>query len=649
MDNGSPCPANEPSASTAGARRWRWLLRLTLAALAIGASWSAYAWYRHRSATQTPPPPPHTPRFLNTQPGIAYVGSARCGQCHDTEATTYADHPMGRSVSPAGQMLPAQPKAAPSFDASGLHYTVERRGDTVLHREALPRGGQAPAVETVAEIAFAIGSGRQGQSFVINRDGRLYQSPISWYVHTNAWNLAPGFAQQNQHFSRTIAESCLFCHCNEAHLKADTLNQFELASPRLDPIGCERCHGPGELHVAAHESGVGERGGDHTIVNPRRLSPRLREAVCEQCHLQGEARVVRPGASLWSYRPGLPLDQFMSVFVPAPDGSGSRKAVSHVEQMHQSRCFKASSDRMGCVSCHDPHVLPAERERVAWYRSRCLVCHKENDCSLSLSERREHTPADSCIDCHMPRGDSSNIAHSSITDHRIVRRPTRAAAHDAASERPLVRFHAGLWDDSAAARRDLGVALAELGEGSTSEAQRRILARPVNTLLTPVLDRQPDDVAAWEARGQALWWDKRPREALESLEKALQRAPRRELALRTAGLVTLEMNEPERSITYWDRVLAVNPFTWKAHAFRAQALALQKQWAAAVAACDAALRLNPFESRTRMLRIDCLIHQGQQQRAREELEILLALRSSPPEQIQKWFDELMNTGLPAKK
>jgi tetratricopeptide (TPR) repeat protein len=171
-----------------------------------------------------------------------------------------------------------------------------------------------------------------------------------------------------------------------------------------------------------------------------------------------------------------------------------------------------------------------------------------------------------------------------------------------------------------------------------------MFARPVYTLLTPALERQPDDVAAWEARGQALWWDKRPREALDSLEEALNRAPRRELALRTAALVTLDLNETERSIAYWDRVLAIDPYTWQAHVFRAQALALRKQWGAAVEACDASLRLNPFESRTRMLLIDCLIHQGKQPHAREELAILLALRASPPEQIQKWFDELMSTG-----
>jgi hypothetical protein len=622
----------------------RLLVLLALAAAATGTVWSAYAWYRNRSASPPIAPPSLVPRFLNTRLGVAYVGSPRCGECHAAEAATYAEHPMGRSVSPASRMLPTQDEAERSFEASGLRYAVERRDEQVWHRELLPRGGAAPAVEIAAETTFAIGSGRQGQSFLINREGRFFQSPISWFVHANTWNLSPGFARHNQHFSRTIGESCLFCHANEAHGKADTINQFEPEPLRLEAIGCERCHGPGALHVAAHDNGAHGLGVDRTIVNPRRLTPQLREAVCEQCHLQGEARIVRAGTSLWNYRPGLALDNFVSVFVRPPRRAGNHKAVSHVEQMHQSRCFQASAGKMGCISCHDPHVLPSERERVAWYRGRCLNCHRESSCRLSLDERHRRTSTDSCIDCHMPRGDSSNIAHTSITDHRIVRRPAPATADDDA-DLSLVPFHSGMvGGGDAASRRDLGLALVEMTDRADSEARRRQLAVQACNLLKPAIERQPGDVAALEALGQALWKDKRPRPALDSLDQALQRAPRRELALQSAALVALELNETERSIAYWKRLLELNPYTWQSHAYYGQALALRREWSAASDACRAALRLNPFESRTRMLRIDCLIHQGERQRARAEFETLLALRPSPPAELRRWFDELMNGG-----
>jgi hypothetical protein len=631
----------------AGPLCWGWRLWLTLAVVSGGAAWGTYAWYRHRPAIPVPPPPPALPRFLNTQPGVAYVGSQRCGQCHTKEAMTYAEHPMGRSVSPPNRWLPGQLKADGTFDASGLHYAVERRGDSVWHREALPRNGSTPAVEIAAEIAFTIGSGQQGQSYIVNRDGRFFQSPISWLVSTGRWDLSPGYRSRSWHFKRRITETCLFCHCNEAHGKEGTLNAFEPKSLPLQAIGCERCHGPGQLHVAAHEGGGGETGPDRTIVNPSRLTPQLREAVCEQCHLQGEARVVRPGVSLWSYRPGLRLERFVTVFVTPPHSGGS-KSVSHVEQMHQSRCFQAGSGRLGCISCHDPHVLPAEGQRVAWYRSRCLKCHEESACSLPIEERRRHTQADSCIECHMPRGDSSNIAHASITDHRIVRRPIRAAGDHSNAEGDLVPFHFNGGGDLAV-RRDLGLALVEMIERTQAEEPRRLLARQASFLLRPVVERQPEDVAACESLGLALWKDKQFGEALDRLEKVLQRASRRESALQTAGLVALDMKDAQRSIAYWDRLLALDPYSWQAHAYRGQSLAMLKQWGEAADACGEALRLDPFEPLTRMLRIDCLIEQGQRQRAREEFEILLALRHAPPDQIRKWFDGLMNGGLPKKK
>lgn len=636
MDTPSAADGSPPSAPVS---RWRGFVLLTSLLVAIGTAWGAYAWYRSRS---TPPrnPPPLAVRFLNTQPGVAYVGSQRCGECHPTEAATYAEHPMGRSVSPAQRGLPAQFQAASSFRAAGLEYTVERRGEAMWHREALPQYDKLPALEIAAEISYALGSGRQGQSFLVNREGRYYQSPISWYVNDRAWHLSPSFEKHNQHFSRTITEECLFCHCNQAHVRADTINHFE-PTP-LEAIGCERCHGPGELHAAAHEKGeAGEA--ERTIVNPRRLMPQLREAVCEQCHLQGEARIVHQGKSLWAYRPGLPLDQFVSVFVPPPTGVGSRKAVSHVEQMHQSRCFQAADGKMGCITCHDPHVLPAPSARVAWYRGRCLQCHTESSCRLSLEERHRQSAADSCIVCHMPRGDSSNIAHTSITDHRIVRQSGRDGGLKDNADFRLVRFHSGGWDDDAEGRRDLGLALAELGERTDAEMGRRLFSRQALLLLTPAVASHPEDLAAGEALGQALWRDKRPREALDVLEQSLHRAPRRELALQTAALVALDQNEPERSIAYWDRFLAVNPYSWQGHAYRGQALALRKQWAEAVVSCAAALRLNPFDPPTRMLHINCLIHNGQKQRADEEFARLLALGPAKPEQIRKWFDELRNT------
>jgi cytochrome c-type biogenesis protein CcmH/NrfG len=60
--------------------------------------------------------------------------------------------------------------------------------------------------------------------------------------------------------------------------------------------------------------------------------------------------------------------------------------------------------------------------------------------------------------------------------------------------------------------------------------------------------------------------------------------------------------------------------------------------------CRAALRLDPFETRTRLLLIDCLIHQGEKKQAQGEFETLLVLHPQERDRLQRWFDELARPG-----
>src|SRR5205807_1025335 len=94
------------------------------------------------------------------------------------------------------------------------------------------------------------------------------------------------------------------------------------------------------------------------------------------------------------------------------------------EQLIGSKCYKKSSGRLGCATCHDPHEALLPEKRSAHHRQKCLECHKtEHPCSLDRTERLKTSKKDSCIDCHMKRLEETDIAHTAVTDHRILRLP----------------------------------------------------------------------------------------------------------------------------------------------------------------------------------------------------------------------------------
>jgi hypothetical protein len=604
------------------------------AALGAGLFWAYYG----RPRPQSEPAPVGDPRldyagpFRNVAPSVRYVAEARCADCHADIARTFADHPMGRSILPVarGAAPPEDAGHGNPFDALGSRFQVVREGDRVLHRRSRVGATGQPVAELDFPVQYVIGSGAHGHSYLTDRDGYLFETPVSWYAQKRMWALSPGFGP-GYLTGRAVPPGCLFCHANRADGVAGSVNHY--AEPIFDgpaAIGCQRCHGPGELHVAAREAGepvAGEE--DTTIVNPARLEPDLREAVCEQCHLEGVVRVVRRGRGLYDFRPGLPLERFWSAFVGAPSAGETRSAVGHVEQMAESGCFRGGSGpgRLGCVSCHDPHRAVPPAERVAWYRGRCLKCHEQHGCSLPRAERLRRSPEDSCIDCHMPRYGAADIPHTASTDHRI---PRRADAAGHAKPRPpedgipVVSFYRGREGAGGPEdERDLGVALVELALTGTAR-DGRALGRAADLLAT-ACRRDPGDLDAVEARGHALALQGHWAEALRAFEAVLARAPEWEMALVGAGTAAEALSKPEEALGYWRRAVAVGP--WAPDYRRRLALLLidREAWDEAGTQCDAWVRLDPFSTEARAARIRCLLAAGRKEEARAEFARVEAL------------------------
>jgi predicted CXXCH cytochrome family protein len=116
------------------------------------------------------------------------------------------------------------------------------------------------------------------------------------------------------------------------------------------------------------------------------------------------------------FRPGLPLQDFRADYMLGGEDS-AMTVVGHVEQLHLSRCYQ-DSKTLSCLTCHDPHSEPTPRERLAYYKAVCLECHQVEQCKVSEARRRQESPENNCVRCHMPSA-PTEIPHLAFTHHRI--------------------------------------------------------------------------------------------------------------------------------------------------------------------------------------------------------------------------------------
>ncbi len=213
------------------------------------------------------------------------------------------------------------------------------------------------------------------------------------------------------------------CHNGYPDFVSNSENKFTSVKTGID---CERCHGPGSLHVQERQTSTPvdtSKGPDYSIVNPRRLSTELQNNVCQRCHLQGIA-VLNDGKSFFDFHPGMKLSEVMNVFMPEYEGAQDKMIMaSHVERMKKSQCY-LQSGKMSCITCHNPHVSVKFTPR-SQYLNACQSCHGnvagQHQCT-ELAQVRAAKNND-CVTCHMPHNGSIDIPHVAVTDHFIRKRP----------------------------------------------------------------------------------------------------------------------------------------------------------------------------------------------------------------------------------
>jgi Flp pilus assembly protein TadD len=378
-------------------------------------------------------------------------------------------------------------------------------------------------------LTYYIGSGTHGRGFIFEEQGQAFQTPVAYYGVGHGWDVAPGYEDESVIFlGRKVETACLSCHTSGS--KPGEL--FEEGA-----VSCERCHGPGEQHAKSVRS---------AIVNPRKLDPERRDSICAQCHLTGETRVVKPGRSETTFRPGDLLGDHVVPFVWSSPDKAEFKVVGHFEGLWQSKCKRMSGDKLSCLTCHDPHIKVADNEKSAYYRQKCLGCHEQASCKLPIEAR--NAKGDSCIACHMQQRASTDGQHTAFTDHSI-----RRNAHQQQTvghSRELVAF----WTERATAR-DYALAYADEAwqhgdAASFKEAHEKLQGAAIGASGDAALAAQlayTDDLAGEPDKAEALY------------QQALKVDPENLLALTNLGTHLARKGQIDEAVDLWRRALAINP------------------------------------------------------------------------------------------
>lgn len=363
--------------------------------------------------------------YRNLSPDVQYTGMQACLQCHETVHDTYQHTGMGQSFAAAHQSnsdakftqddliydeqndLYYRP-----FAKDSLMYVTEFRlsetGDTIHKR--------------TEQISYIVGSGHHTNSHILNFNGYIFQAPVTYYTQDGKWDMAPSYREQgNLRFGRLLDAECITCHNHFPEQEEGSINKF---TQMPSGIECERCHGPGALHVEEKNAGIvvnTTQEIDNSIVNPAKLPRELQMDLCQRCHLQGIA-VLEPGKTFYDFKPGMQLSEVFNVFLPRFKASDREFIMaSQADRLRQSKCYQKTD--MTCLTCHNPHESVRGMETDHFVNA-CLQCHQTADqikCTESEQERSKFE--NECHKCHMPLSGSVDIAHVAITDHKIQNSP----------------------------------------------------------------------------------------------------------------------------------------------------------------------------------------------------------------------------------
>jgi hypothetical protein len=316
----------------------------------------------------------------------AYQGRpSPCAQCH-SEALSQPATNMARALETAEQsrVLIDHPLLTATFDK--YSYRIERKGNQSLYTVA-------DGTTTVTmPIRWALGaSSAIGQTYILEKDGELYESRMSWFQELNGLGPTLGGAGSlpadlNEAAGRLMSLDdklrCFGCHATNA------VTGTHLTLDKLTPgVQCGHCHEATETHLAAMLHNSGQPAVPTALPKLHELSAEEASNFCGRCHRTWAEIAMQGNPSIANIR-----------FQPY--------------RLTGSKCYDPDDARISCLACHNPHQEVSAQP--VDYDAKCQACHgggKTGAKSCPVSKNK-------CVTCHMPKIELPG-GHYKFSDHRI--------------------------------------------------------------------------------------------------------------------------------------------------------------------------------------------------------------------------------------
>ena len=311
--------------------------------------------------------------------------SASCARCHAEGRTQPATH-MAHALETVEQarILIDHPLLTGSYGK--YSYRIERKGDQSLYSVT-----DGTATITMP-IRWTMGaSSALGQTYILEKDGKLYESRMSWFKELNS--LGPTLGGHTTHpadleeaagrlMSQDDKLRCFGCHATDA------ASGRQLTLDKMTPgVQCGHCHEATEAHVEGMARGSGKPAVPAGLAGLHDLSAEEASNFCGRCHRTWSEIVIQEDHSINNIR-----------FQPY--------------RLWGSQCYDPDDARISCLACHDPHTEASEHP--VDYDAKCQACHGGG----KVGAKACRVSKNNCVSCHMPKIELPG-AHYKFSDHRI--------------------------------------------------------------------------------------------------------------------------------------------------------------------------------------------------------------------------------------